>query len=319
MTEPHDWLAIVTSLPTRNAAQRMRVLRTLESMGCAVLRDGVFLLPDTAEHRQALKYQVEYVTQRGGTVTVLNVRAADAAQEREFRGMFDRTREYEELAKAVRGLSAGFGISDPAAIARVLNKQRREFEAIQAVDFFPGPSRKMAEEALTDAENAVNALLFPSEEGRGESLRRLDPKDYQGRVWATRDNPWADRLGSAWLIRHFIDSQARFKWLDKNEFCPSNAVSFGFDGASFANVGTRVTFEVLLASFGLDSNRALQRVGQLVHYLEVGGTPVPEANGVETLLLGALRRCDTDMAALLEQSDTTFNLLYDAYATEPEA
>ena len=45
-TQDPRWLAFIASLPVEDPASRMRVLRTLESLGCAVLRDGVFLLPD---------------------------------------------------------------------------------------------------------------------------------------------------------------------------------------------------------------------------------------------------------------------------------
>ena len=41
-----------------------------------------------------------------------------------------------------------------------------------------------------------------------------------------------------------------------------------------------MTFEVLLASFGLESDPALIRMGALVHYLDVGGISVPEAAGL---------------------------------------
>jgi hypothetical protein len=56
-------------------------------------------------------------------------------------------------------------------------------------------------------------------------------------------------------------------------------VGFDFDGAEFTRVDSKVTFEVLLASFGLDGNVALARLGALVHYLDVGGILVPEAPG----------------------------------------
>src|SRR5256712_12282126 len=45
------WLVYVASLPMDDPAARMRVLRTLESMGCAVLREGVYLLPDSQANR----------------------------------------------------------------------------------------------------------------------------------------------------------------------------------------------------------------------------------------------------------------------------
>ena len=71
------WLAYVTALPTEDPAARMRVLRTLESLGCAVLRDGVFLLPDGATARQGLTKLSEHIARIGGSAHLLSVNSMD--------------------------------------------------------------------------------------------------------------------------------------------------------------------------------------------------------------------------------------------------
>ena len=101
-------------------------------------------------------------------------------------------------------------------------------------------------------------------------------------------------------------------WLDKAEAPPANALGFAFDGAHFANSETRVTYEEMLARLDLAKNPALSKIGSIVHFLEVRGTPVPEAAGVQTLLQGALRRSPQE-ADLLAEAEKTFDLLYDAY------
>ena len=42
----NNWLLFITSLPTENATIRMRVWHALKASGAAVLRDGVYLMPD---------------------------------------------------------------------------------------------------------------------------------------------------------------------------------------------------------------------------------------------------------------------------------
>jgi hypothetical protein len=79
-------------------------------------------------------------------------------------------------------------------------------------------------------------------------------------------------------------------------------LGFDFDGASFTHVGERVTFEVLMASFGLEEDLALARLAALVHVLDVGGEPVPEAAGFEAVLTGARGRVRDDDALLAEMS-----------------
>jgi hypothetical protein len=136
--------------------------------------------------------------------------------------------------------------------------------------------------------------------------------NYQGRIWATRQRPWVDRLASAWLIQRFIDPQARIRWIAHPQDCPGDALGFDFDGATFTHIGSRVTFEVLLASFGL-GQPALIRLGQLVHYLDVGGVQPPEAAGVESILAG-LREAITDDDQLLGAAHAVFDGLLASFS-----
>jgi hypothetical protein len=310
-----QWLVFVASLPIDDPAVRMRVLRTLESLGCAMLREGVYLLPDNPAARQGLTRLSEYVGRISGSSHVLCVTAADSAQAYVFRALFDRSGKYEELVKTVEGLRSAFGISDPSAIARVLNKQRREFDAISALDFFPSAARDRAAQALVETEAQVRKLMFPDSPRTGRAA--APGASYFKRTWVTRRPLWADRLASAWLIRRFIDPEAKIVWLEKNQDGPANAVGFAYDGASFCNSSSKVTFEELLAGFGLERNTTLAKIGSLVHYLDAGGTPVAEAAGVETLLQGARRRSNTE-DELFRESEKTFDLLYEAYVETPK-
>ena len=109
----------------------------------------------------------------------------------------------------------------------------------------------------------------------------------------------------AWLIRRFIDPQARILWLASPGDCPADALGFDFDGAIFSHVGSRVTFEVLAASFGLEQP-AIARLGLLVHYLDVGGVQPPEATGIESVLAG-LRETLTQDDQLLTAASAIFD------------
>jgi hypothetical protein len=307
------WLVTVTQLPTEDPAGRMRMLRTLESLGAAVMREGVYLLPDTPDNRHALERLAQYVAQNAGIASVLRVEAMDAGQQAQFMRYFDRSARYDELTKNVFSLRVGFGVSDASAIARVLHKQRRDLEAIAALDFFPNEARARAEQALAQAEADVRSLLFPAQ--AGTATPGVEP--LQRRTWATRRPLWADRLACAWLIRRFVDSEAKLVWLDKASPSPGGALGFGFEGARFANSESHITFEQMLEHFGLAGHAALGRIAAIVHFLEVRGTPVPEAAGVQTLLQGAVRRAASD-DELLREAEKTFDLLYEAYSDQRE-
>jgi hypothetical protein len=302
------WLVTIAQLPTEDPAARMRVLRTLESLGAAVMREGAYILPHTAANRQALEALADYVGKSAGSAQVLEVQASSEAQQESFQRLFDRSARYEALIKNVESLRVGFGHSDPSAISRVLHKQRREFDAIAALDFFPTPARARAERALAEVSAAVKQLRFagatPAALSAGESLQR--------RNWATRKPPWADRLACAWLVRRFVDPEATLVWLDKNDALPAGAVGFAFEGAHFAPDATRVAYEEMLVRLDLQKNPALVKIGSIVHFLEMGGEPVPEAAGVQTLLHGAQRRAPRAEEWLAE-AEKTFDLLFEAY------
>jgi hypothetical protein len=285
----------------------MRVLRKLESLGAGVLREGVYALPDTPANRKSLDELAAHVGREGGTAYALRVAATSQGQNDAFRRLFDRSAQYEALVKIVEGLRLGFGQSDPSALARVLLKQRRDFEAISALDFFPSPAKARAQQALADADQEIRKLYFskaPTSIATGEKLH--------GRTWATRKPLRADRLASAWLVRRFIDPEAKMLWLEGAGEAPPGAISFGFEGAHFAPSDALVAYEEIMRQLQLGANQAIARIGAIVHYLEAGGAPVQEAAGVQTLLEGAVRRAQSD-DELLAEAEKTFDLLYEAY------
>jgi hypothetical protein len=316
-TKKEGWLLTVAQLPTDDPAARMRVLRTLESLGAAVMREGVYLLPDTTANRQALDTLAEYIVKVAGSANVMRVDAPTPAQHEAFVRLFDRSARYEELIKTVESLRVGFGHSDPSAISRVVHKQRREFESIAALDFFPSAARSRAEEALAKADAEVRKLLFPTQGQAGPQSGLVTGEPLLGRTWVTRKPLWADRLACAWLIRRFVDPEAKLTWIEKTQPLPADAVAFGFEGAHFANTATRVTYEEMLQRLDLGKNAALAKIGSIVHFLEVRGAPVAEAAGVQTLLQGAQRRSAGERE-LIAEAEKTFDLLYEAYYQPPK-
>jgi len=170
------------------------------------------------------------------------------------------------------------------------------------------------EGALADAEGTLNARFAPDEpHAAHRKIRLRDRKDYRGRTWATREHLWIDRVASAWLIRRFIDPKAKFLWLKRVKDCPKSVVGFDFDGAEFTHVDSKVTFEVLLASFNLEQDTGLARLGALVHHLDVGGIPIAEGPGFATIMAGA-RSLQQDDDALLKAMTPVLDSLYAGYA-----
>jgi hypothetical protein len=313
MNRGSAWLQLVTSLPTENATERMRVWRALKASGAGVLRDGVYVLPERPDLQELFAGLAAEITEAGGSAHVLRVEPRDEAQAEALRALVDRTKDYAALVDEIGRARKRFTRRDPAAVRRQSRTLRRQFEAIVATDFFPGATKVQAEAALLEMEAAATEILSPGEPyGQRGPIRRLDRSLYRRRVWATRQAPWVDRLACAWLIKRHIDPAASFVWLETPADLPTQAVGFDFDGAPFTHVESRVTFEVLLKSFDLEGDGALRRLGDLVHYLDVGGIPVPDAAGVGTMLTGA-KQSSRDDDQLLKHALALFDWLYTAY------
>lgn len=308
----NPWLILTATLPTHPSALRVRVWRALKATGSGTLRDGVYLLPSTAPTAQSL-WDIERLIQESGVdAHMLVVTARDEVQEKTFRGLFDRSDLYAELLQSIKEARATIKSASEAELHKALRGLEQQLQAVQAHDFFPGPFLEKASAALVTLRQAIARQLSPGEPiPRAETIERQALADFQDRTWATRKRPWVDRLASAWLIQRFVDQSPQFIWLDDPKKCPETALGFDFDHARFTHVGDKVTFEVVAQTFGLDADEGLQRLGELVHYIDVGGIPVDEAAGVETLVRGLQAQYKED-DALLAASFPIFDTLYAA-------
>jgi hypothetical protein len=292
----------------------MRIWRAIKSLGCMGLRDGAYLLPQGADREQALEQLAEETIRESGSAWLMTVQARSEAEDRAYRALFDRGDDYAELRKSWKQANRTLASLAPSELTRVARKLQREYDAVRAIDFFSNEATREAEAEWLDLRQRIEGLLSPDEPHDVQRrIPRLDPDKYRGRLWATRRRLWIDRVASAWLIKRFIDPEARFRWLAAPADCPKKALGFDFDGATFTHVADRVTFETLLASFGLESDAALSRLAALVHQLDVGGEPVPEAVGFEAVMAGARERLPDDDALLAEMS-TVLDSLYAHFA-----
>ena len=304
---------LVLSLPTRDSTLRMRVWRALKDSGCAVLRDGVYLLPKDGGDGAALERLEKEIRAYGGFALRLEAAPKVAAEESRLQALFDRTAQYAELIEQIAGIKATLARLGPKRGRTSVQRIEQSVQKLARIDFFPGQAKAQAATAVAGLKARYAELHSPNEPRASvRGLRRANVAEYQKRVWATRKSPWVDRLASAWLIKRFIDRDARFAWLERPSALPKKAVGFDFDGAEFTHVKNRVTFEVLLTTFSLENDAALQSIAKAVHFLDVGGVPVADARALETMLRGAREKARSD-DALLAEAMRTLDLLYSGY------
>jgi hypothetical protein len=306
--------ALIVALPTQPNAVRLRVWRGLKAMGCAALRDGAYLLPlEQAERFEPIAAEVRA---HGGTASVWQLTPRDDAQRAEVLTGFDRGPAYAEWHEGVRTLHAELPQLAETDAKRRWRSVAEALQALREIDYFPGPAAAQAQGQLDTLRQAIDARFSKGEPSAASArssqpLPRLDARRFRGKRWATRQRPWVDRLACAWLIRRFIDPQARFVWLADPAKAPRGVLGFDYDGARFTHVGSRVSFEVIAASFGLDADSRVQRIAQAVHFLDVGGIPAAEAAGLEAVL-GGLREVHADDDTLTNAAAAVFDALYAA-------
>jgi hypothetical protein len=302
------WAILFVTLPTQPSAVRVRIWRALKALGCAALRDGAYLLPEA--RGDLFRPLADDVREHGGSAMVLRLAATDDSQRDELLALFDRGEAYSQWRATADALQAEFGSLGEAEARRRWRAVAQALQELQAIDYYPGAAAEQAQATLAALREALDARFSRGEpQARAEhGIARLDVRKFRGKRWATRARPWVDRLACAWLIGRFIDPQARFLWLQDVTEIPRGAIGYDFDGARFSHVGARVTFEVMAASFGLDQDPRLQRIGAAVHYLDVGGIPVAEAVGLEAVLAG-LRELHRDDDHLTAASAAVFDAL----------
>ncbi len=305
-----NWLLLILSLPSDNATARTRLWRALKALGCGTLRDGAWLLPRRDDLESQLRRLAEEARAERGIAWLLEI-GEQTQTDSALIGLFDRSADFAEIEQSLDRLAASE--ADGTDQKKTLRALHRQFEQLAGIDYFPGQASQDCAAHLERVAKLVRARLHPGEPSALDAaIPRREPAEYRGRRWATRRDLWVDRLASAWLIRRHIDPKARFLWFDPSGAPSADALGFDFDGADFTHVGERVTFETLLASFGLEGDAALMRIGAIVHSLDVGGS-APEAAGFEALLKGIKARLDDD-DRLLEEGGRLLDDLYLAFS-----
>ena len=304
------WLVLTATLPTHPSALRVRVWRALKTTGAGTLREGVYVLPSTAPTAQALWDIERTIAEAGAEAHMLVLEARDDVQETSFRALFDRADLYGDLRQSIKEARSAIRKSSEAQLHKALRGLEQQLRSIQASDFFPASESERAAVAMAALRREIELHLSPDEPSpRGAAVERHPVDAFQGRTWATRKRPWVDRLATAWLVQRFVDKSPRFIWLSDAKKCPKSALGYDFDGATFTHVGDKVTFEVVAATFGLDEEPGIKRLGELVHCIDIGGIPVDEAPGFEMLVRG-LQAQHADDDALLAASLPLFDALH---------
>jgi hypothetical protein len=317
MTEPR-WYLLIHQLPPRPLYLRAKIRQRLERVGAIPLKNSVYVLPRTEECLEDLQWIAQEAVEGGGEAFiseadfVFGVRADELIER--FRR--PRTADFEMLAAEVRAVIRGLGPrrrKSPAAddLTARFARLKKRYEELSAIDFFDTPARHGAEMVLHSLEERVRPLSATET----KTVAGRERAKLVGRTWVTRTGVQIDRIGSAWLIRRFIDQKARFRFVPAGtkDFA-AGEIRFDMVGGDYTHEGDRCTFETLVARTGV-ADPAVTQIAQVVHDVDVkdGKFGRADAPGIQQLILGLVLACPDDGARLKRGFDL-FDDLYRSFS-----
>jgi hypothetical protein len=315
-TMKNNWIIFSYTIPAVDARARMRVWRRVTAIGAVQLKTGLQILPCREDLLENVTWLIGEVSDLGGEAVAIQCARVEGMTDSQITQLFQAQvdPEFARIQDEARALlpNAATPANDPdlRTISLALRKLRKRCESVRERDFFPSGA----------AARTLSVLDTISEQLRQPDMAavvapRLDPADFQRRIWVTRARPYIDRLGSAWLIRRFIDPEARFRFLLPGETPAQDQGELPFDMAvgDFSHQGELITFEVLLRDFALN-DPTLVRISELVREIDIREKVLPDDAALLKAMLDGLVAAQPDDHQLLEQASLLFDALHGGFS-----
>ena len=290
-SETARWLLLIHQLPKDPAYMRVKIGRRLARIGAIALKNSVYVLPKNESTSEDFAWVRQEVVQAGGDATVVEAQlvagVSDADIETKFREAKDV--EYAALCGEARVLQAeAIGrrkrpLSDEerSRLCSEIAKLEAKLAEIRTTDFFGASGGEAVRRLLRELKNKAEA----SEPGVKTPATQSRPR---GRTWVTRAGVHVDRIASAWLIKAFIDPEAKFKFVAPKGYVPEpDELRFDMFEAEYSHEGELCTFEVLCHKFELDVP-GLRALAELVHDIDIKDAKYarPETSGLAAMIAG---------------------------------
>lgn len=299
--DPSPWLLLIHQLPPKPAYFRVKVWRQLQGLGAVALKNSVYVLPLSEETREDFQWMVRQIVAGGGEASVVEAQFVDGQTDGEIRERFRvaRDEDYAKLQEEILGIQKALpkkpDDSRRGEAEAQLAKLRKRFADLQAIDFFEAGG---AAEVRTQINRLETHLAPPSSVTDGGPTWNL--KDLQGRTWVTRKGMHVDRIACAWLIRRFIDPEARFRFVEpKTTVARKGELRFDMFEGEFTHEGDWCSFETLIHRLGFE-DPALHALGEVIHDVDLKDAKFkrPEVSGFDRAILGVALLHSKDEARL---------------------
>src|SRR5215831_14283304 len=266
-----SWLLLIHQLPAKPAYARVKVWRRLQALGAVTVKGAVYALPANAEAQEDFAWLAKEIVEAGGEAMICEAALVEGLNDHEMQGLFDQARDEDYAKIAIEAREIAARQSEEASdrelseVASQVARLRKQLDAVVAIDFF-GANGRLAAQGLVEGLEAA-ALQKEDDVIAAESAPAAG--QLTNRIWVTRRGVQIDRIASAWLIRRFIDTGARFKFVPSSGYQPEpGELRFDMFEGEFTHKGDRCTFEVLQAHAGL-SDPALSAIGEIVHDIDL--------------------------------------------------
>jgi hypothetical protein len=294
------WLLLLVRLPATHSAARVAIWRKLKKSGAVQIQTSTYVLPDDPPRYEAFQWLTQHIRDAGGDATLVRAKEIEGFSNDRLIELFNaaRAKEYALLREMLRPLVAN--LRRTSNFGGKLDRIRRQFREIRGTDFFDSPKAKDVEMVLRKLEEA---------QPRSKPQPKLEPRDFRGRVWLTRPRPEIDRIGSAWLIRKFIDPKAKFVFESKRSL-NRRVLTFDMLGGDFSHEGDDCTFETLIRRFGIQ-DKAAQKIAEMIHDADLDDARFQrvEAVGIDRVLKGWAKQGLLDRE-ILRRGFECFDALY---------
>jgi hypothetical protein len=298
---------LLFNLPAKQSSERVKIWRRLKKFGAVQLKTSTYVLPDEPVQYERFQWLAKEIVDTGGEATLVRVKDIEGMPYAAVVALFNeaRARDYDEIFEPLTHLIKDRKArkASAATFASELEKVGRRFQEIQEIDYFQS-SRGEDLRALF-----LKAELLGSPQKKPETKARLRTADYRGKTWITRPRPEIDRVGSAWLIRKFIDSDAKFIFANTPAAAPQ-AIPYDMFEVEFSHHADHCTFETLIERFGI-RDRAVLRIAELIHDADLEDEKFHrvEGFGVEQIFKGWAKQGLSDQE-ILSKGFECFDALY---------
>ncbi len=292
------WLILIHQIPPKPNAFRVKIWRRLQQIGAVAIKQSVYAMPFSDESKEDLNWVLKEIVSGGGDGSVFEAKLLEGLTNKQVIALFRKARrsDYVKIAGDAELLLTEWttGEVDPLDPAikgyAQVSKFRKRLDDVTAIDFFKTSERNHAENMI----NRLSDILS----GQKKDVPRAedDLTALKGKTWVTRNDLFIDRIACGWLIKCFIDADARFLFVESDSYSPGpEEIRFDMYEGDYTHEGDQCTFEVMIKRLQLQHS-GLNSLAEIIHDIDLKDSKYGrvEAAGFSAVLNGLVLHLTDD-------------------------